>query len=262
MNDELNHVFRHYRHNALNPSRAYRQFAEATGLRARATRLRIWFSAAAATLVLAVVGAVVWMQQATGQTLYESGNTPLALVLPDGSQVTLQPHSQLAYNSDSCRNIRLRGAASFSVRHDAAHPFTASGTIGCVKVLGTQFCLDERQGKALVSVESGRVKFASIKTGQNVVMTRGMKAELATADGCPTITAQPDAPLMHTFAFNATPLSEVLAVLGAYYDVRLITAEANLTRHLTGRFTATQLNDIVPVIEQTLEIKIKVEEFN
>ena len=54
----------------------------------------------------------------------------------------------------------------------------------------------------------------------------------------------------------------MLAVLGAYYDVRLITAEANLTRHLTGRFTATQLNDIVPVIEQTLEIKIKVEEFN
>ena len=106
------------------------------------------------------------------------------------------------------------------------------------------------------------MKFASIKTGQNVVMTRGMKAELATADGCPTITAQPDAPLMHTFTFNATPLNEVLAVLGAYYDVRLITAEANLTRHLTGRFTATQLNDIVPVIEQTLEIKIKVEEFN
>ena len=67
MNYELNHVFRHYRHNALNPSRAYRQFAEATGLRARATRLRIWFSAAAATLVLA--DAIRKWQHAAGPRL-------------------------------------------------------------------------------------------------------------------------------------------------------------------------------------------------
>lgn len=40
----------------------------------------------------------------------------------------------------------------------------------------------------------------------------------------------------------------------------LTTAQDNLTRCLTGRFKATQLEDIVPVIEQTLDVKIKVEE--
>ena len=78
-------VMRHYRKDALDTRHAYRRFAEATGLRARATRLRLWFSAAAAAIVLAVAGALVWMQQGGGQTLYESGDTPLALVLPDGS---------------------------------------------------------------------------------------------------------------------------------------------------------------------------------
>lgn len=173
------------------------------------------------------------MQQGGGQTLYESG--------------------------DSYRCLYLHGAASFSVRHDANRPFTASGTIGCVKVLGTRFSLDERGGKALVSVESGRVKFAPVKTRGNVVLTRGMKAVLASADSKPTVTQQPAQALLHTFAFSATPLGEVLSALGAYYDVRLTTAQDNLTRRLTGRFTATQLEDIVPVIEQMLDVKIKVE---
>ena len=174
--------------------------------------------------------------------------------------MTLQPHSSLAFRGDSCRRLYLHGAASFSVRHDANRPFTASGTIGSVKVLGTRFSLDERGGKALVSVESGRVKFASVKTGGNVVMTRGMKAVLASADSKPTVTQQPAQALLHTFAFSATPLGEVLSALGAYYDVRLTTAQSDLTRRLTGRFTATQIEDIVPVIEQTLDVKIKVEE--
>ena len=47
--------------------------------------------------MLAVVGALVGMQQGGGQTLYESG--------------------------DSCRCLYLHGAASFSVRHDANRPF-------------------------------------------------------------------------------------------------------------------------------------------
>ena len=98
-------VMRHYRNDALDTKHAYRRFAEATGLRARATRLRLWFSAAAAAIVLAVAGALVWMQQGGGQTLYESGDTPLALVLPDGSEVTLQPHSSLAFRGDSCRRL-------------------------------------------------------------------------------------------------------------------------------------------------------------
>ena len=123
-------VMRHYRNDALDTKHAYRRFAEATGLRASATRLRLWFSAAAAAIVLAVAGALVWMQQGGGQTLYESGDTPLALVLPDGSEVTLQPHSSLAFRGDSCRRLYLHGAASFSVRHDANRPFTASGKIG------------------------------------------------------------------------------------------------------------------------------------
>ena len=129
-----------------------------------------------------------------------------------------------------------------------------------MKVLGTRFSLDEHGGKAQVSVESGRVKFAPVKTGGNVVLTRGMKAVLASADSKPTVTQQPAQALLHTFAFSATPLGEVLSALGAYYDVRLTTAQDNLTRRLTGRFTATQLEDIVPVIEQTLDVKIKVEE--
>ena len=57
--------------------------------------------------------------------------------------------------------------------------------------------------------------------------------------------------IINTLLVNAFPIS---------LKSILTTAQDNLTRRLTGRFTATQLEDIVPVIEQTLDVKIKVEE--
>ena len=59
---------------------------------------------------------------------------------------------------------------------------------------------------------------------------------------------------------GSTPLSDVLSTLSAYYDVSLSAPLSALGKRLTGDFEATQLADIVPMIEQVLDVKVAVDE--
>ena len=59
---------------------------------------------------------------------------------------------------------------------------------------------------------------------------------------------------------GSTPLSDVLSTLSAYYDVSLSASSSALCKRLTGDFEATHLADIVPMIEQVLDVKVAVDE--
>ena len=59
---------------------------------------------------------------------------------------------------------------------------------------------------------------------------------------------------------GSTPLSYVLSTLSAYYDVSLSASSSALGKRLTGDFEATQLADIVAMIEQVLDVKVAVDE--
>lgn len=262
MKDDFCFVISHYRHGRLDSSRAYRRFMEATGQTAvRTVRLRRWIAAAAAVVVMAVAGTVALMRPwADNVTTYTSSGQALALTLPDGTAVSLAPHSSMSFNGDSCRRLTLRGTAAFSVSHDAARPFVVTGAIGGVKVLGTRFTLSENSGRAVASVQSGRIKFVSLRTGGNVVMTRGMKAVLTARAARPVVTERPPQAEMHTFTFNATPLGDVLSTLSQWYDIRLTTDPANRTRCLTGQFCSSSPEEIVAVIEQALDVRVRIEE--
>lgn len=76
----------------------------------------------------------------------------------------------------------------------------------------------------------------------------------------PTVTSLPQPADVHTFRFHATPLSDVLSTLSAYYDVSLSAPSSALGKRLTGNFEATQLADIVAMIEQVLDVKVAVDE--
>ena len=93
-----------------------------------------------------------------------SGPAPRRLTLPDGSVVTLEAGSTLAYRpfGPTSRELSLRGAALFAVAKDVARPFTVEAGGFRTTALGTRFRVESRAG--------GRVK-VRLLTGKVVVRT-------------------------------------------------------------------------------------------
>jgi len=87
----------------------------------------------------------------TGKVMEEGGGTAIVGVtvtvagkdtLPDGSVVTLAPHSKFIYTpglTGDSRTISLEGDADFSVSRDLKRPFVVLAGDIAVRVLGTSF---------------------------------------------------------------------------------------------------------------------------
>ena len=102
----------------------------------RMRRIR-WIAVAASILVLFIIGAYTLLQPKTVMLSAES--EVVAYHLPDGTRVSLMPHSSLSYQEDDCRQVEMKGCIYYQVKHDEQHPFDVMGEHGHVRVLGTQF---------------------------------------------------------------------------------------------------------------------------
>lgn len=85
------------------------------------------------------------------------------VVLPDNSVVKLNAHSQISYarhwDDAAVREVWLQGEAFFSVTHQTNHtPFIVRTEHLAVRVLGTEFNVDQRKDKTEVVLNSGKVK--------------------------------------------------------------------------------------------------------
>lgn len=120
----------------------------------RMRRIR-WIAVAASILVLFTIGAYTLLQPKTVTLSAES--EVVAYHLPDGTKVSLMPHSSLSYQEDDCRKVEMKGCIYYQVKHDEQHPFDVVGEHGHVRVLGTQFMVDERTDAPEVMVTSGKV---------------------------------------------------------------------------------------------------------
>ena len=146
----LRFVLKHYRVNKLDTQKALQTFRHKHAIsesKSGSGSYVMAFAGIAAAVLLVFVIKIYLFTDAkwTEITAYEY---PVDCLLPDSSAVVLYPHSSIRYCSREYlsvrRDVRLRGKASFRVRHHAARPFTASGRLSEVKVLGTRFLLDER----------------------------------------------------------------------------------------------------------------------
>ena len=91
-----------------------------------------------------------------------TGNTSQVAVLPDGSEVTLAPESELRFSESfdgPQREVYLEGEAFFNVSRDTARPFLVYTSHVVTKVLGTTFTVkDFREEKNItVAVRTGKV---------------------------------------------------------------------------------------------------------
>ena len=91
--------------------------------------------ATVAALVVATLGGVRFWNTQT--VTFAATTDVLALTLPDGSEVTLSPGSEIGYaRGFGVRDVSLTGEAFFDVARDAAHPFTVETSEARVTVSG------------------------------------------------------------------------------------------------------------------------------
>ncbi len=130
---------------------------------------RITMRVAAAVIIIVSIG-TAWLlndkkkaaadQNLVAQFTVEASDDGVRrIVLPDGSQVWLNPDSRVEYGDDfvNNRSLTLDGEAFFSVAHDTLHPFRVQAGDIMVQVLGTEF----------------RVKSSSLETVAQVTLSSG-----------------------------------------------------------------------------------------
>jgi ferric-dicitrate binding protein FerR (iron transport regulator) len=192
-----------------------------------------------------------------------SGRVPLRLPLPDGSVVTLQPGSAVAYYppfAQGRRDISLRGTALFAVAKDAAHPFTVLANGFTTTALGTRFRVQAATSQEVaVRLLEGKVVVRATATshltmreqfltpGQELTInTRTRQVRLRNFGPAPRPTPPLAVEIPTGLSFEKDDLATVFAQVGARYHVR-VAYDTAAVRGLsfTGEFTAT---DALPVV--------------
>ena len=217
-----------------------------------------WIAVAASFLVL-LISAYSLLHPSHDSITLVSDAEVLTFQLPDSTQVTLAPHSSLSYQEDDCRKVEMTGCAYFQVKHDEKHPFDVDGERGHVRVLGTQFQVDERTDTPVVMVTSGMVFFSARDAKDGVLLTKGKQARLLQGADKPEVMGKCNvnevAWVTHRLHFDDTPLPEVLQELSKYGNGSELKA-SDTNKRLTGDFCTDSIQRAILIIEQTLDIKI------
>jgi ferric-dicitrate binding protein FerR (iron transport regulator) len=150
----------------------------------RVVRMFPWLAAAAMVLLI-VLGGYLWMNFSHSSSLKESVISTATgeqreIVLPDGSHVWLNSASSIRWTvpfNEKERSVELSGEAFFDVQHADKIPFLIHSGAITTTVLGTSFDVTAypNQKNIIVSVQSGKVK---VQAGSRVlaVLEKGRQA--------------------------------------------------------------------------------------
>lgn len=197
-----------------------------------------WLRAAA---VFVLLGAAVW--QAIPVSHSAAAGERMAVILPDGSDVTLNASSSLRYRRGFAwvpgvpqgrRVVRLEGEAFFNVT-EHRRPFQVSTGGARVTVLGTRFNVHARAATAResgvrVDVEEGRVLVAV--QGSPAAAEVGAGEGVRVLPAAETLTPQPvsaarvGAWRSGGLAVTDEPLSTVITELGLRFGVEVTLADS------------------------------------
>jgi ferric-dicitrate binding protein FerR (iron transport regulator) len=161
-------------------------------------RTRVWWLAAAAVIMLAIVAGVMLLTPAGEPTapaqLAEVMPQPVVLSgkqyvrLPDGSAVLLNDESELRYEpgfATATRDVFLTGEAYFDIKHNPEKPFRVHTGKVITTVLGTAFNVRAwpQAGEVKVTVDRGKVQVGdSSRTYGTITRDQQIAVNTATYD--------------------------------------------------------------------------------
>ena len=249
-------------------------------------RTRRWASVGAA-LVLGVVGVGLWQHATVAPApAFISYSTHAGehrtTTLPDGSRVTLNANSVLklapTWQPGQAREVWLAGEAFFEVRHTApaqqravatapAHvKFTVHAGPLEVAVLGTQFDVLNRPGKAKVVLKTGQVQLRYQVAGgtEEFLMHPGELVELRPAAAhAPLARRAVNSALYAAWTtghldFDDTPVAEILTLLEDSYGLEITVANPALRRQkLTGSVPNHDVDVLLNALSKSLDVRVR-----
>ncbi|PMD98598.1 iron dicitrate transport regulator FecR [Siphonobacter sp. BAB-5405] len=182
------------------------------------------------------------------RTITNRTSSPQLLTLMDGSQVKLEPGSQVRFPKtfdEKQRNVYLEGEAFFEVTRNPEQPFVVYAHQLVAKVLGTSFTIRSFEKNVQVMVRTGKVavftrtsqqkaKPVILTPNQQVVFTEKKPELKRTLVEAPQPT--PEA-LGQTLSFDRTPLPQVFDQLQKTYLIpitynRTVFSDCQLTAEL------------------------------
>ena len=240
--------------------------AQPAPLRVRNHSRRRSFGYAAAAAVALAVGVFTWWTNSAPTGWQTGAGETLALVLPDGTQVTLNESSTLLaadfYQADR-RTVELVGEAYFEVSKDAdGKTFVVRGDGSTVTVLGTAFNYRSYPGESMcdVAVTEGKVRFACPAASADLLLTanqRGRVVDMRTVSRYETSTGNARAWQRGYLQFADLPLADALVDLEHFYDLSFDAAGADLSACLlNGRFTPADRSNLMEVLRQTFPVEV------
>lgn len=185
--------------------------------------------------------------------------------LPDSTLISMAGSSSIRYDVKTYgkerRVVEMKGKAFFQVTRNEARPFSVYTERTEVTVLGTSFQINEQPGGTDVNVMTGKVSFGATGSETNkVILTAGMSASYSMESNGITILEEEDLNSLswktRQLRFNDTPLEKVIDDLNKYYQVKVINKTETPNLKLTATFNDLPLEDVLLVINQTLDTRL------
>lgn len=218
----------------------------------------------AAAAALLIIGSITgyFIIQTTGPTeLYT--DVIQTSKLQDGSVITLNANSTLAYSRDynkEQREVTLSGEAFFEVIKDEEKPFIVKTSGISITVTGTSFNVIADEDRTEVVVASGSVTLASNR--ETVALTAGQKG-VYSAESNKLLNIRNDDPNYQSwktkiFEFDDHPLDYVLDVLNKSFQKSLYLENEELREcPITVTFQKQSFESILEVLKSTLNVRVQ-----
>ena len=189
------------------------------------------------------------------------------VLLPDGSEITLNANSSLKVPkdlaTDQVREVWLDGEAFFSVvKRPGKIRFLVHTTNLDVEVLGTKFNVNNRRGKTEVVLSEGKVKLVSLdNTSDPVIMKPGEFVSLSGKDAAfQKKKVEPEnftAWQSNKLVFEDTPLKVVAEKIQDYYGVDVVIVNDDVAlKLLTGTLPNNDIGVVLRSLETSHNLKI------
>ena len=190
-----------------------------------------WGLRIAAGLLLLLVAGFAALQVSNVST-YAARGQQATVTLPDGSTVTLNADSKLAYNKLTWglnRKVSLEGEAFFEVEKGST--FAVNSPQGTTTVLGTSFNVYDRPDGFTVKCSTGKVKVAmtgekapvTLTPGEGVTTTEGSKRQMLAFEAATANTW-----IGGTIEFREKPFRYVVAAFERQFDVTVVLAPQSI----------------------------------
>ena len=229
------------------------------------SRKKIIYASTLSILAAMIFFSFSWFDNAPKlhQIIAENGQRK-TLFLSDSSKVILNAGSSLSFPEEfeNTREVKLVGEGYFEVTKDAALPFIVNSPDFKVKVLGTQFSVNNSFSTKKVALKEGAVEFIQNTNKDKITLSSGERLIWDTANN--QVRKESFDPKVELAWINNTLLldnvlfRDALNDINQFYGVTFVIKNSGLLdQHITGIFKDENLNDFINSLEFIADVEIE-----